>query len=113
MPEIPPLDLAIVPGVAFDSKGNRLGRGKGFYENFLHQISVYKMGVCVDCQYVSYVPHNANDVKMDEVIHYWQLTIDNEPWTMNNEQRTINLMEILLFQNFYLTLHPKQLPSTI
>ncbi|GHT79820.1 5-formyltetrahydrofolate cyclo-ligase [Bacteroidia bacterium] len=71
MPEIPPLDLAIVPGIAFDRKGNRLGRGKGFYDNFLHKVSVYKMGVCFDCQYVPYVLHDANDVKMDEVIHNW------------------------------------------
>jgi 5-formyltetrahydrofolate cyclo-ligase len=69
MPKIPPLDLAIVPGVAFDSKGNRLGRGKGFYDNFLHKVSVYKMGVCFDFQYVARVPNDAHDVKMEEIIH--------------------------------------------
>lgn len=62
-------DLIVVPGMAFDSAGNRLGRGKGYYDRFLSQHpSVPKIGICFDFQLVGAVPTEANDIRMDEVL---------------------------------------------
>lgn len=62
-------DLIIVPGVAFDKKGNRIGRGKGYYDRFLSKhIDIKKIGICFDFQLIDNVPTEDNDIKMDEVI---------------------------------------------
>lgn len=62
-------DLIVVPGVAFDRQGNRLGRGKGYYDRFLCQHrSVKKIGICFDFQLVDNVPVEENDIPMDEII---------------------------------------------
>lgn len=64
------IDVAIVPGMAFDRKGHRLGRGKGYYDRFLaSRARIYKIGVCFGFQLVESVPTDAFDVKMDEVMH--------------------------------------------
>lgn len=62
------IDLAIIPGVAFDRKGNRLGRGKGFYDRLLPQLSAPKMGICFDFQLSDTIPTNDKDIKMDIVV---------------------------------------------
>lgn len=62
------LDMVIVPGVAFDRKGNRLGRGKGYYDRFLSQIKAPKVGVCFDFQLYDQIPVSDNDIKMDIVV---------------------------------------------
>lgn len=62
-------DLIVVPGMAFDRAGNRLGRGKGYYDRFLSQHpGVPKIGICFDFQLVGAVPTEANDIRMDEVL---------------------------------------------
>ena len=62
-------DLIVVPGMAFDRGGNRLGRGKGYYDRFLSQhLNVPKIGICFDFQLADAVPTEANDIKMDEVL---------------------------------------------
>lgn len=62
-------DLIVVPGMAFDSAGNRLGRGKGYYDRFLSQhIDVKKVGICFDFQKVKAVPTEPTDIRMDEVM---------------------------------------------
>ena len=62
-------DLIVVPGVAFDRHGNRLGRGKGYYDRFLcqHQ-KVKKIGICFDFQLVDNVPVEETDIPLDEII---------------------------------------------
>jgi 5-formyltetrahydrofolate cyclo-ligase len=63
------IEVAIVPGMAFDAEGHRLGRGKGFYDRFLPKIPhAYKIGLCFSWQLIDEVPHNTNDIMMDEVI---------------------------------------------
>ncbi|MDR0710723.1 MAG: 5-formyltetrahydrofolate cyclo-ligase [Prevotellaceae bacterium] len=66
--KIPPIDAAIIPGVAFDRHNNRLGRGKGYYDKLLSAIATHKIGVCFGCQLLELVPHDAHDVKMDKVV---------------------------------------------
>lgn len=62
-------DLIIVPGMAFDRNGNRLGRGKGFYDRFLCQHKdVKKIGICYEFQIVDEVPTEPTDIVMDEII---------------------------------------------
>lgn len=62
------LDLVLVPGVAFDANGYRLGRGKGFYDRLLQNFAGRKIGIAFDDQIVDAVPANKNDVKMDLII---------------------------------------------
>lgn len=62
------LELIIVPGVAYDRKGNRLGRGKGFYDRLLSDINATKIGVGYEFQLFDEIPAESHDVKMDAVI---------------------------------------------
>ena len=63
------IDLAIVPGMAFDRECHRLGRGKGYYDRMLAQLpNVYKIGVCFSFQLVEAIPTDATDIPMDEVV---------------------------------------------
>ena len=63
------IDFAIIPGVAFDKKGNRLGRGKGFYDRLLPQLhKVLKIGVGYEFQLVDSVPVTEFDLPVDIVI---------------------------------------------
>lgn len=61
------IELAIVPGVSFDVEGNRLGRGKGYYDRLLPQLSAYKIGICFQFQITPLLPSEPFDVLMDEV----------------------------------------------
>lgn len=62
------LDLALVPGVAFDLAGRRLGRGKGFYDRLLENFTGKKIGVAFDEQVAEAVPAEKNDVRMDFIV---------------------------------------------
>lgn len=62
------IDLIIVPGVAFDSKFNRIGFGKGYYDKYLVDKNIYKIGLCFSDQIVDDVPNNNYDIKMDMII---------------------------------------------
>ena len=63
------IDLIAVPGVAFDTNGNRLGRGKGYYDRLLPCIpSAYKIGICFPFQLVEEVPAEPFDIRMNEII---------------------------------------------
>jgi 5-formyltetrahydrofolate cyclo-ligase len=63
------IDVVLVPGVAFDAQGHRLGRGKGYYDRFLQSVSdIKKIGVCFDFQKVESVPAEAHDVVVDIVV---------------------------------------------
>lgn len=62
------IDLIIVPGLAFDRKLNRLGFGMGYYDRYLSNKGIYKIGLCFDEQIVEFVPVNELDIKMDMVI---------------------------------------------
>ncbi len=63
------IDLLLVPGVAFDNKGNRLGRGGGYYDRFLkHYSKTMKIGVGYRFQLQEKLPHNRHDTPLNKVI---------------------------------------------
>lgn len=64
------IELAVIPGIAFDRGNNRMGRGKAYYDKTLHKLKgIAKLiGICYDFQMVEKVPTEPHDVKMDEVI---------------------------------------------
>lgn len=61
------IDLAVVPGVSFDTHGNRLGRGKGYYDRLLPKIKAYKIGICYGFQVSEEIPVDKYDFPMNEV----------------------------------------------
>jgi len=62
------LDLVMVPGVAFDLHGHRLGRGKGYYDRMLGSVAGKACGVAFDEQVVSAVPVEAHDVVLNCIL---------------------------------------------
>lgn len=66
--EVKDLQLIIVPGVAFDRQGNRLGSGHGYYDRFLAQSSALRVGLAFAMQIVESIPAGSHDQKMDFVV---------------------------------------------
>ena len=62
------IDLIIVPGVAFDRKRNRLGRGKGFYDRLLTTSNAFFAGVGYHIQLIDTIPVEKHDIKMNCII---------------------------------------------
>eukprot|EP00030_Apusomonadida_sp_AF-17_P002275 a3327_38.p2 GENE.a3327_38~~a3327_38.p2 ORF type:complete len:215 (-),score=50.75 a3327_38:173-787(-) len=72
------IDLVLVPGVAFDTRGGRCGHGAGFYDRFFGELADLhaaaglppptKIGVAFPAQIVDAVPMTATDVALDRVI---------------------------------------------
>ncbi len=64
------IDLVVVPGLAFDKQGNRLGRGKGYYDCFLRQLpkETVSIGLAFDFQILPLVPATDTDVSVRRVI---------------------------------------------
>lgn len=66
-----PIDLIVVPGMAFDSQGHRLGRGKGYYDRFLMKYpDVKTIGICFSFQMLDEVPAEPHDQLIDEIITF-------------------------------------------
>lgn len=62
-------DLVVVPGVAFDLHGSRLGYGKGFYDRILPSRGPGQLaGLCFELQLVDRLPIETHDVPMDLVV---------------------------------------------
>ena len=64
------LDFVLVPGVAFDLSGRRLGRGKGFYDRLLAETNnaCIKCGVALEEQLVAVIPAEPHDIAMDFIL---------------------------------------------
>lgn len=58
----------LVPGVGFDLSGARLGRGKGFYDRYLENKDVLKIGLAWSEQLVEKIPMEQHDCRMDFII---------------------------------------------
>lgn len=63
------IDLILVPGIGFDKNGNRVGRGKGYYDKLLHNSKAIKVGVCFPFQVFDSIPMEEFDIKMDFIIY--------------------------------------------
>ena len=64
------IDLAVVPGFAFDSQGNRLGHGKGYYDRLLQSFTdkTTTVGLAFECQIVPEIPQDEHDMPVDIVV---------------------------------------------
>jgi len=64
------IDLIIIPGVAFDLSGNRIGRGFGYYDNFLRKVcsSAKIIALAFEMQIVKKIPNDKNDIPVDKII---------------------------------------------
>ena len=68
------LDLIVVPGLGFTRSGLRLGRGKGYYDNYFRKYEVkfgerpYLVGLAYSCQMVDDLPADEFDITVDEVL---------------------------------------------
>jgi prolyl-tRNA editing enzyme YbaK/EbsC (Cys-tRNA(Pro) deacylase) len=60
------IDVVLVPGLVFDTSGNRLGRGKGYYDELLSQLpaAVVRVGVTIDEMHVETIPTEAHDQRV-------------------------------------------------
>lgn len=83
------IDLAIIPGVAFDRQFNRLGRGKGFYDRILPKLKCKKIGICYNFQIIDKVPTESFDAPLDLVIStpkYEHIVFDIDGTILDTEQ---------------------------
>lgn len=62
------IDMAIIPGVAFDTAKTRIGRGKGYYDKLLSRLHTYKIGIAYHIQLLADLPSQPHDIKMDCII---------------------------------------------
>jgi 5-formyltetrahydrofolate cyclo-ligase len=64
------IDIAIIPGVALDEKGGRIGSGEGYYDRFVGKlpITTRKVALSLECQIVQQVPMESHDKFMDIII---------------------------------------------
>jgi 5-formyltetrahydrofolate cyclo-ligase len=64
------IDVVIVPGLAFDRRGQRVGYGRGFYDRFLGRLrpDALKVGICFTAQVVDEVPHGRGDRPVDVLV---------------------------------------------
>ena len=64
------IDVMVTPGVAFTRNGERLGRGKGFYDKYLSRkgFRAHTIGICYPCQVVDSLPTEPHDKVLDKVV---------------------------------------------
>ena len=63
------IEVGVIPGMSFDERGNRLGRGKGYYDRFLKKVpTLFKIGICFDFQKTDIIPTEETDIKMDCIL---------------------------------------------
>jgi len=62
------LDMILVPGVAFDRRGYRLGFGGGFYDRFLTKVTVAKVGIAYTALIMKQVPREPFDQPVDFLV---------------------------------------------
>jgi len=62
------IDAALVPGLAFDETGNRLGRGMGHFDRLLQGVHGTRIALAFDFQLLDEVPADAHDARMDFIV---------------------------------------------
>ena len=75
------IDLVVVPGLAFDDKGNRLGRGGGFYDRFLggDMGAATTCGLALQGQLIEQIPIDVQDIPLN------MLVTDSRVWRFNHQ----------------------------
>lgn len=68
MADVNDIEMIFVPAVAYDRKGNRVGRGKGYYDRLLAGTKALKVGMAYDFQLVDEIDAEPHDVKVDIII---------------------------------------------
>lgn len=66
--DVKEMDMIVVPAVAYDRRGNRVGRGKGYYDRLLGNTRATKVGVAYDFQVVDEIDAEPHDVRVDIII---------------------------------------------
>jgi 5-formyltetrahydrofolate cyclo-ligase len=61
-------DALLIPGLAFDGRGSRLGRGKGYFDRLLETASGVKIALAYDFEVLTEVPVDDHDVHMDFIV---------------------------------------------
>jgi 5-formyltetrahydrofolate cyclo-ligase len=61
------IDLLVVPGIAFDKKGYRLGYGKGYYDRLLSGKRTFSIGLAYSFQLLENLPHDRYDKRLDAI----------------------------------------------
>jgi 5-formyltetrahydrofolate cyclo-ligase len=69
------IDILVVPGIAFDKKGNRLGYGKGYYDRLLSGKRTFSIGLAYSFQLLENLPYDRYDKRLDAIasedgLHY-------------------------------------------
>lgn len=64
----PQIDLAFLPGVAFDKKGMRLGYGKGVFDKLFANSKAVRVGLAYEFQIADVIPKESHDLKMDFIL---------------------------------------------
>ena len=62
------IDVVVVPAVAYDRRGYRLGYGKGFYDRFLQDFTNLKVGLAYNFQVLKDIPYEEHDIPVDIII---------------------------------------------
>ena len=62
------LDLIIVPGIGFDENGNRIGHGKGYYDNLLRKSISQTIGLAFEFQIIKNIPIEKHDIPLDKIV---------------------------------------------
>ena len=70
--------ICVIPAIAFDKEGYRIGYGKGYYDMFLKDMTALKIGVCHSFQLVDEIPSEPHDIKMDMIV------TEREIWSREN-----------------------------
>ena len=62
------IDLAVVPGIAFDLRGQRIGYGAGFYDRLLSRLRAQRVGLCFEDQLCDHLPDDPHDIAMHWIV---------------------------------------------
>ena len=73
------IGLVVVPGIAFDRRGHRIGMGGGYYDRFLATVEGVKVGLCYDALILGEIPNESHDVPMDIVVAETAIYIGGQP----------------------------------
>ncbi|MCD6170927.1 MAG: 5-formyltetrahydrofolate cyclo-ligase [Thermoplasmata archaeon] len=77
--DIDAISLAIVPAVAFDERGYRIGYGRGYFDRLLARMNAMRIGLGYELQIVKKIPEEKHDVRMDMIITEERIIFMIEP----------------------------------